>query len=52
MEIIQELTKTLGIKEDQAKGGAGLLFKLVKDKLDSGSFSQVSNAIPGIAYSG
>ena len=48
MELIQQLINTLGIKEDQARGGAGLLFKLAKDKLDSGSFSQISDAIPGI----
>ena len=32
MELLSQLTQTLGIDEDQAKGGAGLLFKLAKEK--------------------
>ena len=48
MELIQQLVSKLGIQEDQAKGGAGLLFKLAKDKLDTNSFSQISKSIPGV----
>jgi len=48
MELLQMLTSQLSISEDQAKGGAGLLFKLAKDKLSSGEFSQVANTVPGI----
>ena len=33
MELIQQLVSSLGVNEDQAKGGAGLLFNLAKDKL-------------------
>lgn len=33
MELIQQLVSNLGVSEDQAKGGAGLLFNLAKDKL-------------------
>jgi hypothetical protein len=48
MELIDQLTGNLGVNEAQAKGGAGLLFKLAKDKLSGGDFSQVSAAVPGI----
>ncbi|MCG7853648.1 MAG: DUF2780 domain-containing protein [Methanosarcinaceae archaeon] len=48
MELLQLLTSQLGITEEQAKGGSGLLFKMVKEELGSGEFRQVANAIPGI----
>ena len=48
MELIQMLTSQLGISEEQAKGGSGLLFKLAKDKLGSDEYSQVASAVPGI----
>jgi hypothetical protein len=48
MELIDLLTKNLGINEKQATGGAGLLFKQAKDKLGSSDFSKVSAAVPGL----
>jgi hypothetical protein len=48
MELIQQLINNLGVNEEQAKGGAGLLFNLAKDKLGGGEFQQLLNAIPGI----
>jgi hypothetical protein len=48
MELVSELVKKLGISEESAKGGAGLLFKLAQDKLASGDFSKVAGAVPGI----
>ncbi len=48
MELIQQLVGGLSINEDQAKGGAGLLFSLAKEKLGSGDFQQLTDAIPGI----
>ena len=48
MELLQQLTQNLGINEDQAKGGAGLLFKLAQEKLGSGDFGKVSAALPGV----
>ena len=48
MELIQQLVSSLGVNEDQAKGGAGLLFNLAKDKLGAGDFQQLTNAIPGV----
>lgn len=48
MELITELVKKLGITEDAAKGGAGLLFKLAQDKLAAGDFSKIAGVVPGI----
>ncbi len=48
MELIDQLTKNLGVNESQAKGGAGLLFKLAKNKLGDADFSKVSSAVPDV----
>lgn len=47
MELIQELVSQLGIGADQAKGGAGLLFKLAQSKL-GGDFSKITSALPEV----
>ncbi len=49
MELIQQLVSSLGINEDQAKGGAGLLFNLAKEKLGAGDFQQIADKIPGVS---
>lgn len=46
MELMQQLVSNLGIQEEQAKGGAGLLFQLAKDKLGADEFSQVASHVP------
>ena len=48
MELIDQLTKNLGVNENQAKGGAGMLFNLAKQKLGSADFSKVSSAVPDV----
>ena len=48
MELIQILTSQLGVSDSQAKGGAGLLFKLAKENLGSDDFGKVANTVPGI----
>jgi hypothetical protein len=48
LELVDLLTKNLGISEAQATGGAGLLFKQVQEKLSSGDFAKVSAAVPSI----
>ena len=47
MELVSMLTQTLGVSESQAKGGAGLLFGMAKEKL-GGKFGEVSAAVPGM----
>lgn len=44
-QIIQELTKRLGITEDQAKGGLGLLLKFCQGKLAPADFQKITNLI-------
>ena len=48
MELIQQLVSSLGVNEGQAKGGAGLLFNLAKEKLGSGEFQQLADKVPGV----
>lgn len=49
MELIQQLTQNLSVDEEQAKGGAGLIFKMAKEKLGDGEFAQVASAVPGLS---
>ena len=46
MELIQMLTSQLGISDEQASGGAGLIFKMAKEKLGTDDFNQISDVIP------
>jgi hypothetical protein len=48
MELIKLLVNQLGVSDEQATGGAGLIFKLVKDRLGAGDFGQVKNVLPGV----
>jgi hypothetical protein len=48
MELIDFLTENLGVQKGQATGGAGLLFKLAKEKLGDQDFSQVAQHVPGL----
>ena len=47
-ELVSQLVSQLGINEEQAKGGAGMLFKLAQEKLSGGDFSQIADALPGV----
>ncbi len=47
MDLIQQLVSQLGVKEHQARGGAGLLFKQAKERLGGGEFSQIARSVPG-----
>ena len=49
MDLIQQLTQNLQVDETQAKGGAGLIFKMAKEQLGDGEFAQVASAVPGIS---
>lgn len=48
MDLIQMLVEQLGIKKEQATGGAGLLLDLAKKKLGEVDFSKVAAVIPGV----
>lgn len=49
MELIQQLTQGLGVNEEQAQGGAGLIFKMAQEKLGDGEFARVASAVPGVS---
>ena len=47
-ELIDSLTKTLGISGAQAEGGAAVLFKAAKDKLGAAAFESQLGNVPGL----
>jgi hypothetical protein len=48
MELIDVLSKNLGVTEEQAKGGAGLILKRAKDVVGTIEFVKISGAAPEI----
>jgi len=48
MELVDQLTKNLGVTQTQAEGGVGMLFNLAKGKLGGSDFSKVSAVVPGV----
>ncbi|NET35661.1 MAG: DUF2780 domain-containing protein, partial [Cyanothece sp. SIO1E1] len=48
MSLIEQLTSTLGVQENQAQGGAGLIFQMAKDKLGDEDFAQIAQSVPGL----
>ena len=47
-ELIDMLTKKLGVTAVQAEGGAAVLFKAAKDKLGSEEFATMLGGVPGL----
>jgi len=47
-ELIETLTKQLGVSGAQAEGGAAVLFKAAKDKLGSEEFGRLLGGLPGL----
>jgi hypothetical protein len=47
-ELIDMLTKSLGVTGPQAEGGAAVLFKAAKDKLGGAEFDKLLGGVPGI----
>jgi hypothetical protein len=48
-ELIDQLTKNLGISDTQAEGGAAVLFKAAKDKIGGEEFSKLLGGVPGLS---
>jgi hypothetical protein len=48
VELIEVLQKKLGLEEEQAKGGASVLFRLAKERLRIEDFSRVAHYVPDI----
>jgi Protein of unknown function VcgC/VcgE (DUF2780) len=47
-ELIDMLTKNLGVNGAQAEGGAAVLFKAARDKIGGGEFDQLLGGVPGL----
>jgi hypothetical protein len=47
-ELIDSLTRSLGITGAQAEGGAAVLFKAAKDKLGTSAFESQLGSVPGL----
>lgn len=47
-EIVSVLTDALSINSDQASGGLGALFNLVKNNISQEQFSQLTQSLPGV----
>ena len=47
--LVGKLSKELSITHTQARGGAGTLFSLAKNRLSADEFSKVSSAVPGMS---
>jgi hypothetical protein len=48
-ELIDMLTKNLGVNGAQAEGGAAVLFKAAKDKLGDAEFGKLLGGVPGLS---
>jgi hypothetical protein len=48
-ELIDQLTKSLGVNGAQAEGGAAVLFKAARDKLGGDEFGKLLGGEPGLS---
>jgi hypothetical protein len=48
-ELIDMLTRNLGVNGAQAEGGAAVLFKAARDKLGDGEFGKLLGGVPGLS---
>src|SRR5262245_6537997 len=48
MELIETLTKELGVEREQARGGVGILFQFVKEALGEEDFCKVIRLLPDL----
>ena len=47
-ELVDMLTKNLGVNPTQAEGGAGVLFKAAQQKLGAAEFGKMLGGVPGL----
>ena len=47
-ELVDMLTRNLGVNGAQAEGGAAVLFKAAKDKLGGAEFDKLLGGLPGL----
>lgn len=47
-DLVKELSQQLNITPNQATGGVGAIFQLVKSRLNPGDFTKLAGAVPGM----
>jgi hypothetical protein len=48
-ELVDMLTRNLGVNASQAEGGAGVLFKAAQEKLGAAEFGKLLGGVPGLS---
>jgi hypothetical protein len=48
MELVNRLTRSTGVTDQQAMGGAGSIFKTAQKNMSTDNFSKIANVIPGM----
>lgn len=48
MDLVGLIAQQLGLTQEQAQGGLGVIFRMVQEELDAADFAQVKQAIPNI----
>ena len=48
-ELVDMLTRNLGVNANQAEGGAGVLFKAAQEKLGPAEFGKLLGGVPGLS---
>ena len=48
MALVNKLTQSTGVSDQQAMGGAGSIFKTAKANMSTENFSKIADAIPGM----
>jgi len=46
MDLVSQLTQNLGVTQDQAREGAGLIMRMAKENLAAGDFGRIVDCIP------
>ena len=46
MDLISQLTQNLGVTQDQARVGTGLIMRMAKDNLGATEFGQIVDCVP------
>lgn len=48
MDLITQLTQNLGVTQNQAQEGTGMIMKMAKDNLPAGEFGQIVDCVPNV----
>jgi hypothetical protein len=48
MELINLLTQNLGVTQDQARIGTGLIMRVAKENLGAGEFEKIGDCVPNV----